>query len=173
MAKYSLELKLEVVKYVLEEKNSMWEASRKYEISRSSIRGWVYAYESCGIEGISKKHGTYYGQFKIDVVEYMCKNQLSAMKTAAMFGIPSHKSVSDWERIYYEEGREALYRENRGRNGMANKNQNKPRKSNLDKKIKEDLIAENQRLRMEVDYLKKLNALILKKEKSARKIKRK
>lgn len=33
--------------------------------------------------------------------------------------------------------------------------------SKLDKKIEEDLIAENQRLRAEVDYLKKLNALVL------------
>ena len=30
----------------------------------------------------------------------------------------------------------------------------------LDKKVEEDLIAENQRLRMEIEYLKKLNALV-------------
>ncbi len=32
----------------------------------------------------------------------------------------------------------------------------------LDKKIEEDLIAENQRLRMENEYLKKLSALVRK-----------
>ena len=31
----------------------------------------------------------------------------------------------------------------------------------LDKKVEEDLIAENQRLRMEIEYLKKLSALVL------------
>lgn len=36
----------------------------------------------------------------------------------------------------------------------------KPRKKNLNKEVEEDLIAENQRLRMENEYLKKLNALV-------------
>ena len=34
----------------------------------------------------------------------------------------------------------------------------------LDKNIEEDLIAENQRLRMEIEYLKKLSALVLAEE---------
>ena len=34
----------------------------------------------------------------------------------------------------------------------------------LDKNVKEDLIAENQRLRMEIEYLKKLSALVLTQE---------
>ena len=34
----------------------------------------------------------------------------------------------------------------------------------LDKKVEEDLIAENQRLRMEIEYLKKLSALVLAEE---------
>ena len=40
----------------------------------------------------------------------------------------------------------------------------KGRKPKLDPKVEEDLIAENQRLRMELDYLKKLRALILEEE---------
>ena len=36
----------------------------------------------------------------------------------------------------------------------------KPKKKNLNKEVEEDLIAENQRLRMENEYLKKLNALV-------------
>lgn len=41
----------------------------------------------------------------------------------------------------------------------------------MNKKTEEDLIAEVQRLRMENEYLKKLNALVQAREKSARKIK--
>ena len=37
----------------------------------------------------------------------------------------------------------------------------KGRPQKLDKKTEEDLIAENQRLRMEIEYLKKLSALVL------------
>ena len=36
----------------------------------------------------------------------------------------------------------------------------KPRKKKLSKEVEEDLIAENQRLRMENAYLKKLQALV-------------
>ena len=35
-----------------------------------------------------------------------------------------------------------------------------PRKKKLSKEVEEDLISENQRLRMENEYLKKLNALV-------------
>ena len=38
----------------------------------------------------------------------------------------------------------------------------KGRPPKLDKRVEEDLIAENQRLRMEIEYLKKLNALVQK-----------
>ena len=48
-------------------------------------------------------------------------------------------------------------KERRGR-----KSQGRPPK--LDKKTEEDLIAENQRLRMEIEYLKKLSALVLAEE---------
>ena len=38
----------------------------------------------------------------------------------------------------------------------------KGRAQKLDKRTEEDLIAENQRLRMEIEYLKKLDALVQK-----------
>jgi transposase len=38
----------------------------------------------------------------------------------------------------------------------------------LDKEVEEDLIAENQRLRAENDYLKKLNALVLEEERRSK-----
>ena len=65
--------------------------------------------------------------------------------------------VQRWERIYLEEGAEGLMKERRGRGSKG-----KPPK--LDKKTEKDLIAENQRLRMEIEYLKKLSALVLAEE---------
>ena len=64
-----------------------------------------------------------------------------------------------WERIFLEEGAEGLMKERRGRACKASGTQ-KGHPPKLDKNVKEDLIAENQRLRMEIEYLKKLDALV-------------
>ena len=71
--------------------------------------------------------------------------------------------VQRWERIFLEEGAEGLMKERRGRACKASGTR-KGRPPKLDKKVKEDLIAENQRLRMEIEYLKKLSALVLAEE---------
>ena len=68
------------------------------------------------------------------------------------------KQVQRWERKYLEEGIEGLEKDNRGRSTVNGKKRGRPPK--LDKQVKEDLIAENQRLRMENECLKKLNALV-------------
>ena len=88
----------------------------------------------------------------------MHNNHLSLSQTAVYFGIPSDATVGKWERIYYEEGPQGLYRDNRGRKSKMSSD--KPAKKKLSKETEEDLIAEIQRLRMENDYLKKLQALV-------------
>ena len=69
--------------------------------------------------------------------------------------------VQRWERIYLEEGAEGLMKERRGR-ACAAGGTRKGGPPKLDKTVEEDLIAENQRLRMEIEYLKKLDALVQK-----------
>ena len=89
----------------------------------------------------------------------MHKEHLSAAQTAVLFKMPSGQQVLNWERIYYEEGPEALYVDRRGRKPKMTKETN-PKKKQLNPKDEEELIKEVQRLRMENEYLKKLNALV-------------
>ena len=98
----------------------------------------------------------------------MHTEHLSCMEAARHFGVKNSTQVERWERIYLEEGKEALLVERRGRACAASGTQ-KGRKPKLDKQVEEDLIAENQRLRMEIDYLKKLNALVLEEERQNKK----
>lgn len=105
-------------------------------------------------KGIPNKQ--YTGEFKQQVVETMRNEQLGIRETAERFGI-HHRQVMNWERIYLTEGPEMLYIERRGRGSKG-----RPRK--LAKEVEEDLIAENQRLRAELEYLKKLQALVLEEE---------
>jgi hypothetical protein len=78
------------------------------------------------------------------------------METAERFGL-RHKRVQDWERIYLTEGPQGLYFERRGRSSTG-----RPKK--LPKEVGEDLLAENQRLKAGLAYLKKLQALVSERE---------
>jgi transposase len=164
MSKYSYEQRMKAVLDVTEKRMSCEAVGKLLGCGETPVRRWVKRYEKFGVEGVTLKHGTYTGEFKQHVVEYMHENHLSIFETATLFGIPTDVSVGKWERIFYEEGPQALYRDNRGRKkDMASDKVKKEKLNNkeeLDKDTEEDLIAENQRLRMENAYLKKLNALV-------------
>ena len=99
----------------------------------------------------------------------MRENRLGYRETVRKYNLVRQSETSAatmlhrWERIYLEEGAEGLMKERRGRGSpLSDKKRGRPPK--LGKKVEEDLIAENQRLRMEIDYLKKLSALVLAEE---------
>ena len=112
----------------------------------------------------ARKNKVYSAEFKIGVIMDMREHHLGYRETVRKYWDVSKgqeanykNAVQRWERIYLEEGAEGLMKERRGR----------PPK--LDKKVEEDLIDENQRLRMEIEYLKKLDALVQKRLQEERK----
>ncbi len=117
-----------------------------------------------------QKQKRYSAEFKISVILDMREHHWGYCEAVRKYW-PNGKGQEDnyknqikqWERIYLEEGAEGLMKERRGRASAATGSQ-KGRKPKLDKKVEEDLIAENQRLRMEIEYLKKLSALVLAEE---------
>ena len=104
-----------------------------------------------------KPNKRYTPEFKKLVVETMMKEKLGYLETARRFEVRGAQQIINWERIYLAEGPEALAIERRGRGSSG-----RPRK--LPKEGEEDLLAEVQRLRVEVDYLKNLQALVLEDE---------
>ena len=116
-----------------------------------------------------RKNKTYSPEFKLSVIMDMREHHLSYNETVKKYelGNPEYGAaramLQRWERIYLEEGAEGLMKERRGRACSASGTR-KGRPPKLDKKVEEDLIAENQRLRMEIEYLKKLSALVLAEE---------
>ena len=111
-------------------------------------------------KGIPNKR--YTSEFKQMVVETMIREKLSYSEAARQFNISSHHRVSSWERIYLIEGPEGLYIERRGRGS-------KGRPQQFPKDVEEDLLQEVQRLRAENAYLKKLQALVLERERHQKK----
>ena len=114
-----------------------------------------------------EKQKNYSAEFKVRVIMDMREHRLSYYETAHKYGIITKSmggaisTLQRWERIFLEEGAEGLMKERRGKNNTSGKC-GRPQK--LDRKVEEDLIAENQRLRMEIEYLKKLSALVLAEE---------
>ena len=105
------------------------------------------------------KNKVYSAEFKMNVIMDVRENHLGYNEAERKYDLP-HSRIQKWERIYLEEGAEGLMKERRGKS-CGNKKGCPPK---LDKKNEEDLIAENQRLRMEIEYLKKLSALVLAEE---------
>ena len=103
-------------------------------------------------KGVPNKR--YTPEFKKLVVETTQKEKLSYRETARRFEISDSKRIAAWERIYLEEGPEGFAIERRGRGS----------KGRPPKEVEEDLLAEVQRLRAEVEYLKNLQALVLEDE---------
>ena len=116
-----------------------------------------------------KKFNTKYSpEFKISVIMDMRGNNLGYRETVRKYGLGgtecggARQMLHRWERIYLEEGAAGFMAERRGRKSVG-----RPGKKPLLPEAEGDLLDEVRRLRerneyleMELEYLKKLDALI-------------
>ena len=91
----------------------------------------------------------------------MRKNNLGYYETIRKYNLGNpntggaRKMLHNWERIYLEEGAAGLAIERRGRTRKVdNPKKGKPRKKPIDKQIENDLIAENQKPKEQVEISK-------------------
>lgn len=170
MKKYSYDTKLNAVLAVVNKGLSKNSVAKSIGASTTDIRKWVRMYEYHGPDGLKIRNRTYSGDFKVYAVEYMYANNLSSPEASARLGIPSKHPLSEWERIYNTLGPDELRIEKRGRN-LKTMSKKVILPKNSTKLTEKELILEVQRLQMENEYLKKLNALIQTREKFERKTK--
>jgi len=111
-------------------------------------------------KGIPNKR--YTAEFKEQVIKTMLEEKLGYTETSKRFEVKSYHQIQAWERIYLEEGPEGFRIERRGKRTKGGERK-------LKKEVEEDLLAEVQRLRAEVDYLKNLQALVMEDERRQRK----
>lgn len=169
MSKYSFELKLRAVLDYLEGKDSFQIVASRFNVSLTPLKNWVAHYRKNGEAGLISNYTNYDIQFKMDVLNYMSEFGASLTQAAAVYNISSPSTILQWQRQVERLGVDALLPKKKGRPSM---------KKEIKKSVPvegsyEALQAENERLRMEIAYLKKLRALIQEKEKSPNKTKRK
>jgi transposase len=105
----------------------------------------------------------------MDVINYIKETGASTEAASAVFNIPSSSTVWNWLHLFETQGIDALQPKKKGRPSMKKET----KKSPLVEDTEEALRAENERLRMENAYLKKLHALIQEREKLQNRTKRK
>lgn len=162
MAKYDEQFKLKVVQQYLSGGKGFKEVARQYGVAHSSVCQWVAGYQAHGAKALSKKRGRYSARFKLSVLQCKWQEGLSQRQTAARFNLRSSTRVGVWERQYDNGGLDALAPRPQGhRIKMPHRPPPKliptapPGARTL-----EQVLEENEYLRAENAYLKKLEALI-------------
>lgn len=167
--KFTLKQRLWAVRSVTKGLESCRSMSKKLQCSKSTVQQWLAHYRDHGAMGLSLRNGSYEGSFKVRVIEYMLKNGLSLMQTAAFFSIPNIYVVSRWRQLYERQGASALLKETRGRKKtlMPKKQKSTKKASSGTESSAEHLAAlqkEVEYLRAENAFLKKLEALVQQEE---------
>lgn len=162
MSKYSASFKQGVVAFYGDGERSYREVGLHFGLDHSMVRKWVASHAAHGLAGLSRKLSHYDAQFRLSVLERMWKDGLSRRQATALVDIRSAGCLSVWEKQYERGGIEALAPRRKG------KPQSMPepplqdsagdRQQNDKAKSREELLAELACLRMENDYLKKLEA---------------
>jgi transposase len=175
MAKYSEQLKLKLVKQYLSGVAGAGAIAHVYGVGPSVLLHWVASYEKHGRDGLRKKFSHYDAQFRMSVLKHMWQKDLSCRQVAVVFDIRSAGCIGKWERQYHEGGMDALAPRPRGRRKtMTRPTPEKPIEDSAPaERTREQLLKENEYLRAEVAYLKKLDALLQAKKQGEQKKKRK
>jgi len=154
------------VKRYLKGKEGQGRIAKSIGVTRGMLQTWIRQYQYHGEGSFERVCTTYSVEDKLKVLHYMKEHGTSIRETTAIFNIPTHSLLLGWKNQFERGGVDALKSKKKGPPSMK-----KRKKLNLVEGSVEALQAENEQLRMENAYLKKLNALVQSKEKLQRKTK--
>lgn len=160
MKKYETEFKLEVVQSFLAGEGGAKLLARRWSVPEEKVRTWVSHYRLHGIDGLRPKRSTYSAQFKLQVLAHQDREQLSSRQVAALYDIRNPNQIVVW-RCNLDQGRlQACETRNEEQPKMKPERRSAAPSSTVVADAEKALREENDRLRAEVAYLKKLQALI-------------
>ena len=131
------------------------------------IRTWVSHYRLHGLDGLRPKRSAYSEQFKLQVLSHQDREQLSSRQVAAVYDIRNPNQVVVWRRNLQEGDLPALGNTKQGYPIMKPERRSPALPDTVTADSAPALIEESKRLRAEVAYLKKLQALIRAKRSAA------
>ena len=170
MTKFTNHQKIEAVTRYQTGSESIQEIAKSLGTYWSVVSNWIKQFEYHGLSAFEKSYTSYTTQFKMDVLKYMQENGVSSNEAAVIFKISSPGMIRNWRTQLEKGGLDALFSKKKGRPSMKKETSKQPKQVPVEGTT-EALHAEIERLRMENEYLKKLNALVQAKEKSPKKTK--
>ena len=159
------EQKLEIAKSIIEGGYTVSEICTRYCLNRETVKLLVARARRHGYESLFKgyqKH-SYSREFKLEVVKYALENHDSLRNALIIYGI-NKRSVKLWYAEYLESGDNAFMEEKRGKKVSESQPRGrKPKDADPDMELRQELDLlrkQNRYLKMENEYLKKLDALV-------------
>ncbi|RUT37710.1 hypothetical protein EJP82_27815 [Paenibacillus anaericanus] len=159
MAKFTNEQKVDAVIRYQSQLESVKEIASSIGANHEVVRMWIKQAEYHGLTVFEKSYTSYTMQLKKDELNYMNEIGISPNEAAVIYNISSPALIRTWRIQLNAVGLDALISKKKGRPSMSKK-LNKQTKQVLAEGSTEALQAEIERLRMENEYLKKLNALV-------------
>lgn len=170
MRVFDTKFKRKVVRDYLSGKGGYKILAAKYDIANSLVRTWVRAYQHHGVAGLDRQRGRYTYEFKLEVLHRLEADNLSFRELAAIYNIGNPHSITMWQ----EQHKRGELRSSQCTppldSSVSTIKNTSPRSTKPEQSEQADgLRRENQRLRAEVAYLKKFNALVLAKKSAQQK----
>ncbi|SUX45698.1 Transposase [Chryseobacterium indoltheticum] len=164
--KFSVAFKLDCIELHQNSYRSIDSIATEKGFNESNLRKWISFYNKYGISGLRpRKNKSYSLKFKLKVLKAIHTEFISQREACVRFDIPAQSTVLNWQRDYEKGGILGLENKPIGRPKIMSDYKRKKRKSDKPLTREEELLLENERLRAENDFLKKLDALTLKKNK--------
>ncbi|MEH7226547.1 IS3 family transposase, partial [Bacillus sp. JJ1566] len=160
MPKFTVEQKMEAILRYLNGGESLNSIAKSLGMSNiEMINFWIKKYQYHGLDTFKRGYTKFTFEDKLNILKYMNENGLSIIQTAVQFNLSSPGMLRNW-RISLENNEiDSLIPKKKGRPKMKKDNQKQTKKLHLEEDSLEALQAENERLRMENAYFKKVECL--------------
>ncbi|MBC6307702.1 helix-turn-helix domain-containing protein [Listeria booriae] len=160
MAKYDDGFKRKVVEAYQNGEGGYGTLAQRFGISHfSMVRKWVKIVEKRGFEALQRRRTKqhYTSQFKQNVIHYYLNSGDSYLDVALQYGLPSGDLLQSWHQKFLREGIEGLSPKQKGPPSMSKKKKQIQPKKPMTRE--QALERENELLRAELAFIKKLRAL--------------
>ncbi|WP_188457025.1 IS3 family transposase, partial [Virgibacillus oceani] len=161
--------KFQVIQRYLNESISYRDLAKQIGVDNSVLRYWVKLYEYHGDKAFTFPYTNYSPAFKLKVLQFIEENGYSIREASAFFHIPDFSMVRRWKKKWEKGGIDALEVKRKGHLDMTDHKKENKMKERSNKDSIKTMQKELEHLRMENEYLKKLNGLSSRKGKISKK----